>query len=105
LLLLVPAKKGAYTRLDKELGHFRRYEKDELLEKLKKSGYEVENVHFFNFVGLISWYVRDKVKRKNINLKPYHIRMFDSIVPFLRAIESHIKPPLGISLIVVARKI
>jgi SAM-dependent methyltransferase len=105
LLLLVPAKKKAYTKLDKELGHFRRYEKDELLEKLLKSGYWVEDMHFFNFVGLISWYVRDKVKSKNINLKPYHISVFDSIVPFLRVIESHIKTPLGISLIVVARKI
>ena len=48
LLLLVPAKKKAYTKLDKELGHFRRYEKDELLEKIKKSGYKVDSIYFFN---------------------------------------------------------
>ena len=105
LVMLVPAKRIAYTKLDKELGHYRRYEKDEIKEKLKKAGYKVEKIYFFNIVGLISWYVRDKVKRKNINLKPYHIALFDKIVPILRFIESKITVPVGISLIVVAKKI
>lgn len=104
LVLLVPAKKKAYTKLDKELGHFRRYEKEEIVEKLIRNGYKIEKIYYFNIVGLISWYIRDKVKRKNINLKPYQIRIFDSIVPFLKVIESKITIPLGISLIVVARK-
>lgn len=104
LILLIPAKKKAYTKLDKELGHFRRYEKKELLDKLKNNGYEIEKIYYFNIVGLISWYIRDKVKRNNMNLKPYHIRIFDSIVPLLRVIETVIKIPMGISLIVVARK-
>jgi SAM-dependent methyltransferase len=105
LVLLVPAKKIAYTKLDRELGHFRRYEKQELIEKLTNAGYQIEKIYFFNIVGLISWYIRDKVKRKNIELKPYHIALFDKIVPILRYIESKIAIPVGISLIVVARKI
>ncbi len=105
LLLLVPAKKAAYTKLDKELGHYRRYEKNELIEKLKNTGFKIEKIYFFNIVGLISWTIRDKVKRKkSIHLKPYHIRIFDSIVPFLRFLESFIKVPVGISLIVIAKK-
>lgn len=104
LILLVPAKKIAYAKLDKELGHFRRYEKKELLEKLERNGYIVDKIYFFNIVGLFSWLIRDKVKRKNIHLKPYHIALFDSIVPFLRILESIIKVPVGISLIAVAHK-
>lgn len=105
LILLVPAKRIAYTKLDRELGHFRRYEKKELVQKLSENGYAVEKIYFFNIVGLISWYVRDKVKTKNINLKPHHIMLFDKIVPFLRFFESLVPMPVGISLIVVARKI
>lgn len=105
VVLLVPAKKFAYTKLDRELGHFRRYEKSELIQKLVNSGFIIEEIKFFNIVGLLSWYFRDKVKRKNFNLKPYHITLFDSIVPTLRTIESNIKVPVGISLIVVAKKI
>jgi SAM-dependent methyltransferase len=105
LLLLVPAKKKAYTKLDQELGHYRRYEKKELIDKLENAGYEIEKIYFFNFVGLLSWAIRDKVKKNNINLKPYHIKIFDSIVPILRKLESIIKVPLGISLIVIAKKV
>ncbi len=105
LLLLVPAKKKAFTRLDKELGHYRRYEKKELASILEKSGFAIEKIYFFNIVGLLSWTVRDKVSRNKSVLKPYQIRIFDSIVPVLRFIESFIKVPVGISLIVVARKV
>lgn len=104
LLLLVPAKKIAYTRLDRELGHIRRYEKNELIHKITENGFLIEKIYYFNIVGLLSWIIRDKVKRNNIHLKPYHIYLFDSIVPFLRIMEAMIKIPVGISLIVVAKK-
>jgi SAM-dependent methyltransferase len=105
IVLLVPAKKAAYTRLDKELGHFRRYEKKELLEKLQRSGYAVEKIEFFNIVGLISWFARDKIDADHTKLKFYQIALFEGIIPVLRTVESLIKVPIGISLIVVGRKI
>ena len=46
LLLLVPAKKWAYTNLDRQLGHFRRYEKKELSEKLVKASFQIEKIYF-----------------------------------------------------------
>lgn len=104
LVLLVPAKKIAYTRLDKELGHFRRYEKKELEKKLINAGFEIKKIYFFNIVGLASWYVRDKVQGNKIHLRPYQVRIFDIIVPPLRFIESMIKVPVGISLIAVVEK-
>lgn len=104
ILLLVPAKKSAYTKLDKELGHYRRYERQELSNKLKAANFRIEKVYFFNIVGLISWTVRDKVSRNKKALKPYQIKIFDSIVPLLRLVESKVRIPVGISLIVVARK-
>jgi len=102
--LLVPAKQFAYTRLDKELGHYRRYEKDALEQKLINAGFIINDIYFFNIVGLVSWIIRDKIEKKNIHLKPYQIALFDLIVPVLRFIERNIRPPIGISLIVVATK-
>lgn len=104
LILLVPAKKFAYTRLDKNLGHYRRYEKEELINKITKTGYVVEKIFFFNVVGLLSWIIRDKIERENIHLKPNQIAVFDRIVPILKIIESYIRIPIGISIIVVAKK-
>lgn len=104
LLLLVPAKQFAYTRFDKELGHFRRYEKDELIRKVTDAKFIIDDIYYFNLVGLLSWVIRDKVERKNIQMKPYQIKIFDSIVPLLKRIETVIRPPMGVSLILVARK-
>lgn len=104
LLLFVPAKKFAYSRLDKDLGHFRRYEKSEIKNKLLESGYKIEKIYYFNIVGLLSWFIRDKISR-NYYLKPHQIAIFDSICPLLQKIEGLWKPPLGISLVIHARKI
>ncbi len=103
LLLLVPAKKFAYKKLDKELGHYRRYEKKELIKKSLDAGFQIENIYYFNAVGLIAWLVRDLIEKSG-QFKPYQVRIFDKIVPFLRYIEKLHHPPLGVSLILVATK-
>ena len=104
LLLLVPSKKWAYTELDRELGHLRRYEKKELGEKLAKASFQIEKLYFFNIVGLMSWIIRDKIQRSG-GLRPYQVSSFDTIVPILKFIESKVSMPLGISLIAIAQKI
>ena len=103
LLLLVPAKKWAYTDLDKQLGHFRRYEKKELAEKLVTASFQIEKLYFFNLVGLMSWIMRDKLQRSG-GLRPYQISSFDTIVPILKRVELKISMPVGISLIAIAQK-
>lgn len=104
LLLLVPAKKWAYTDLDRQLGHFRRYEKKELGEKLAKASFRIEKLYFFNIVGLMSWIIRDKIQRSG-GLRPYQVSSFDTIVPILKRIEAKVSMPAGISLIAIAQKI
>ena len=104
LLLLVPAKKWAYTDLDRQLGHFRRYEKKELAEKLAKASFHIEKLYYFNIIGLMSWIIRDKIQRSG-GLRPYQISSFDSIVPLLKRVESKVSMPVGISLIAIAQKI
>lgn len=103
LMLLVPAKKIAYTRLDKSLGHFRRYEKKELLGKLQKAGFTINTLYYFNIAGLLSWIVRDKLESSH-HMKPYQVALFDKAVPLLRIFEKIVKIPAGISLIAIATK-
>lgn len=105
VVLLVPAKKRAFRKLDKHLGHFRRYEKEELRKKLIKNGFEVEDLSYFNLVGLFSWIVRDFIGGDQTHLKPSHVKIFDLIVPLLRIIEPKRVLPIGISLIAVGKKI
>lgn len=104
IVFLVPAKKFAYTSLDKNLGHHRRYEKKELVKKLIDKGFNIEKIDYFNIVGLLSWLIRNKIDNNHNQLKPNHVKFFDSIVPLLRIIEPKSGLPIGISLIVVASK-
>jgi SAM-dependent methyltransferase len=104
IVVLVPAKKFAFTDLDVNLGHHKRYEKRELKELLEKAGFEVEMIEFFNFLGLLSWIVRDKVSKSHKSLKKSHVTLFDAIVPILSKIEPKKGLPFGISLIAVGKK-
>lgn len=105
IVLLVPAKKNAFTKLDKKLGHFRRYEMSELKVKLEESGFKLNELNYFNITGLLSWVVRDKITREHNHLKSSHVKIFDWIVPFLKFLEPKNNLPVGISLIAVATKI
>lgn len=104
VVLLVPAKKSAYTSIDKKLGHFRRYEKSEIAKKMKKAGFKNITAEYFNMLGLASWYLRDKIDSKNSHLKPSHVKAFDWIVPVLMKVEPKQGLPFGISLIVVGER-
>lgn len=104
VVILVPAKKFAFTKLDKSLGHFRRYEKLELKEKMERAGFAIEYIEYFNIVGLISWLLRTRLTRKHSELKSSHVKLFDLIVPLLRIIEPKRGLPAGISLIAVGKK-
>jgi hypothetical protein len=104
IAILVPAKKMAFTRLDESLGHYRRYEKEELRKKIEKANLKVEKIDYFNMLGLVSWLIRDRVSRNEAHLDKNQVKVFDGIVPFLEFVEPRKKLPFGISLIAVARK-
>ncbi len=104
LVLLVPAKRIAYNELDRSLGHYRRYEKDELREKLMSAGFHVDELEFFNMVGLLSWIVRNYISKNHGKLEKSQVKSFNWVVPVLKAIEPKKGLPFGISLIAVASK-
>lgn len=104
LNLLVPACPAAYGSLDKEMGHFRRYQKKELEEKLKKASFEIVKSFYMNVLGLIGWFFYGQVlKRKQ--LPETEIHLIDRLVPILTCLERLIPPPIGLSLIMIGKKV
>lgn len=104
VVLLVPAKKTAFSALDERLGHYRRYEKKELAKKMEKANFNVEYNEYFNILGLLSWIVRDRMTNDHAQLKKSQVKVFDLLVPILRLIEPKRGMPVGISLVAVGRK-
>lgn len=103
LILLVPALKILYGTLDRNFGHHRRYSKRELISKLKKSEFTIEQIFPFNFLGIFGWFVNSKIlKRSFLPLK--QLLLFNRIAPLMKRMEQRFKPPLGQSLFAVAKK-
>ncbi len=104
LLLLVPAHPYLYCRLDKELGHFRRYRRRELVALLEKLGFQVEKVSDHNFPGVIGWFWSGKVRGRSM-IVDKSLRRFDRLVPLIKTIDPLFRWPFGgVSLISIARR-
>ncbi len=102
LVLLVPALSWLYGTLDRHLRHFRRYEKQELEEKLTAAGFALEDIRFVNRVGILGWFVNGRILRRSV-LPRAQLQAFKLFFPLLRREEKN-PPPTGMSLLAIARK-
>jgi SAM-dependent methyltransferase len=104
LLLLVPALSWEYGSLDAAFGHFRRYNRRELDQKLRQAGFEIPKIRFMNLPGVAAWYFAGKILRQK-TLRPASVRFYDRWVirPWSRC-EDVWNPPLGQNLLAIARK-
>ena len=103
LVLLVPAHKLLFSVLDSRLGHYRRYSKKELENKLINAGFHIEKIEFMNFLGAVGWFMSFKIIRRN-RMSKFIIQTFDKFIPCIALIERFIKFPFGLSLLCIAEK-
>jgi 2-polyprenyl-3-methyl-5-hydroxy-6-metoxy-1,4-benzoquinol methylase len=103
LVLLVPALKILYNTLDRELGHFRRYTKRELIEKLERNHFNICSLKYFNFFGIFGWFVNGTLLRRSL-LPVEQVRMFNQLVPLMVQMEKWVPILIGQSLIAIGEK-
>jgi SAM-dependent methyltransferase len=104
LCLLVPARPELYAPIDKDFGHFRRYRRAELRQKLLSAGFTIERLHYFNSLGYFAWWLNFCLLRRR-HFEPWKVVFHDRVIfPLVHTIESKIiRPPFGQSLLAVAR--
>ncbi|MCH7928728.1 MAG: methyltransferase domain-containing protein [Candidatus Dadabacteria bacterium] len=104
LLIFVPALDLLYSNFDESLGHFRRYSKNSLTKLLNNQGFKIIMQRYFNFLGVITWYIFFKILRKK-TLSISSIRLYDKfVIPVLEKVERIVEPPVGQNLLVIAEK-
>ena len=102
-VIIVPANNHIYSRIDKNLGHYRRYNKKTLLKKLDGAGFEVLEMNSFNKIGTLGWIGQSMIlKRDTLGIR--NMRVFDKLMPLIRRIDSFVPFP-GLSLLAIVRKI
>lgn len=104
LCIFVPARPEIYAPIDKDFGHFRRYTRPQLRQKLQAAGFTVERLTYFNSVGYFAWWLNFCVLKKR-GFEISKVRAFDRVIfPIVHTLESSImRPPFGQSLLAIAR--
>ena len=108
LALYLPAFQCLYSEFDAAIGHYRRYEKVELINKLKNGNFTIEKCEYADSIGFFAWmttkskkYDKNRDKDSNRQLKLYDRYIF----PLSSALDKlGIKHLFGKNLLVIAKK-
>jgi len=103
LVLDTPAFNFLYSPLDKKIGHYRRYTKKTLREVLEKAGFEVEEIRYWNLMGFFGWLTSFKLLKKDFSV--VNRSWIGNLLGSWLKLESKITMPLGLTVLVKARKL
>jgi SAM-dependent methyltransferase len=103
-LLFVPALPAIYGSLDEAFEHYRRYTKGVLVDRLRGAGFAPVSVAYTNLPGVLAWWTSGRLlRRKTVSARD--ARLYDRwMIPWISRLERVWAPPLGQSLIAIARK-
>lgn len=103
-LLFVPALPAIYGTLDEAFEHYRRYTRRSLLNRLRGAGFPHVSVAYTNLPGVVAWYLSGRVLRRR-TVSARDAKLYDRwMIPWISRLERVWQPPVGQSLIAIARK-
>ena len=102
VVFLVPFDPRLYSRFDKEIGHFRRYQKAELERKMEAAGLRVERQFYFNKAGVIAWWVSNTLLGQRC-ITSWQLKVYNLLTPIFQVLDRCL-PIQGLSTVVVATK-
>lgn len=100
---LVPAHPFLYCKLDRDVGHIRRYTGATLRRSLERSGFAVERVFHFSTFATFGYLVNKVLLQTGVDDSATldQIVAYDRLVPLVRPLD-RLGLPLGLSVIAVA---
>ena len=104
LIALVPAHRWLYGTMDTNLGHVRRYTKQEFRERLEQAGFTVDKMIWLNGLGMLGWFTSGRILKRPA-IPSGQVKVFEVVVPAARLLDPLVTPLVGgLSLICIARK-
>ncbi len=98
MIILVPAFQWLFNSLDKELGHFRRYNRKTLSRLLYGQGLDMIAIKYFNSAGIPGWWFSGSIlKRKSVT--DTQLAIYDKLVPLFRFSDKLSMQRAGLSVI------
>jgi hypothetical protein len=103
-LIFVPANRWLMGTMDHQLGHFRRYTRDDLSAKCRSLGFRIRLAEYFDVIGIVPWWLKYCLLKSH-RLEASAVEFYDRlVVPISRTLERFVTPPIGKSVILVAEK-
>ena len=102
LVLDVPAFNFLYSPYDKKIGHYRRYTKKSVRNLLEKNGFKIESIRYWNLMGFFGWLLSFTILKKDFGVVNKNL---GKLLGQSLKIESKIKMPFGLTVLVKAKKI
>lgn len=104
LLLYVPAMPFLYSRQDQEIGHYRRYTRHILEERLLNANFSIAKNRYMDVLGIMPWYLVNTLGRQT-TINAVAVKFYDSIgIPITKFFEKFISFPIGKKLVTIAQK-
>jgi len=102
LIILVPAFMKLYNSFDKELGHYRRYNKKNLGGLFRAQHLKIIRIQYFNCAGILGWWFTGSILKKKI-IPRNQLAIYEKLVPLFRLIDNLLMKRIGLSVIAVGR--
>ena len=112
-IIFVPAFMSLWSEHDEANMHFRRYERNELCEKLIRNGFEINKSGFWNFFLFIPIYLVRLISKTKLlgnrntgdfNKLPLFNNLFFALLNFENKLLKYINFPIGVSSYATAKK-
>jgi len=103
VVLQLPAHQFAFSQLDKNLGHYRRYHAEMVENLFRDLDLKPIQTFYFNFVGLLGWLWAGKVRRKAL-LPAKELSLFNHLAPVALLPDLLTKNFFGLNVIGIAQK-
>jgi SAM-dependent methyltransferase len=103
LILVVPAHSWLYGTIDRAIGHYRRYDKAMMAGLFERVGLTCVAQKYINGVGALGWLTSSRIRRQETP-PATQLRLFNTLVPYVKRIERLVPTPFGISLLAVGGK-
>lgn len=104
LILIVPAHACLYGTMDRAIGHFRRYNRQELAFKLHQAGFKVRTQRYINAIGALGWLVNGRILHREIP-PVTQLKLFNRLMPLVVAFERRFDTSFGLSLLSVSERV
>lgn len=105
LSLYLPAFQALYGHMDKLVHHYRRYDRSDLVAKVKEAGFEVEEVFNVDAAGFLAFWIYKILRWGDGNITAGSMTFYDNCVfPFTYVVDPLVGRSFGRSIYLRARK-